>query len=244
MTTVLYDTKLCRYDKDNSQSSHPTNMSVRSCNFFEYNDCNPTHIFKFRQEPSHNNRGTILLNPSVFSSEKRDKTFREIEQINYPQTECDCKGKTFFNSDPRLCSAAERCLQLDIPPLNSTQPLKTIGTDKSLDGYGQHYKSYSDVNAGQYLYYIGKEREDVFYEPLFSNSAITVGKLYKDPMGSVKPQYDRIQIQNSANIEKKSGNDYNLSFIKDSQFHREDLLALQMRTRNQRRYSSRWNNIN
>lgn len=247
MTTVLYDYPELSYsyDKDNSPIGHPTNMSVRSCNFSDYNDCNPRNIFKVRQEPSHN-RGTILLNPSVIAPEKRDKTFREIEQKNYSQIYSDCKGKTFFNSDPRLCSAAERCIKLDIPPLNSTHPLKTLSTDKSLDGYGQKYKSYSDVNAGQYLYYIGKEREDVFYEPLFSKKAIVVGKLYKDPMGAIKPHYDRVPIENPVLIGQKSGNvcgDFCLSYIKDSQFHREDLLSRQMHRRNEQRYAPRWTNI-
>ena len=78
-------------------------------------------------------------------------------------------------------------------------------------------------------------------------------------MGAMKPQYDRIQ-QNKCNISSEhltettnstnsistcnKGEEYCLSWMKDSQNHREDLLARQMRKRNEQRYAPRWTNIN
>lgn len=253
MTTVLYDypkssCSCLNCDKDDFiiPTGQPTNMSIRSCISSEYYDCNPRSLFKVHQEPAHNT-GTILLNPSVIAPEKHNQTFRLIDQKKCPRSACS--GKTFLNSDPRLYNAAaETWLQLDSPPLTSTQSLNTLSTDKTLDCYGQNYQSYADVNAGQYLYYIGRDREDAFYEPLFSKTSTVVGTLYKDPMGAMKPQYDRIPVERLNPILGQESDDvtgdFCLSDMKDSQFHREDLLARQMSRRNQQRYAPRWTNIN
>jgi len=145
--------------------------------------------------------------------------------------------------DPRLLNVAGPSrLLLDRPPMNSTPKLNTLSNDKSLDLYGQGYKSYKDVNAGQVIYYMDSSREDAFYEPIFSTKAETVGIMYKDPMGNMKPQYERI-VERECNGQK-TGCEYDscLSFLEDTQIHREDILASQMRKRNEQRYEPRWTN--
>ena len=253
MTDVIYNYPKsscacweCDQDKFPKPSGPPTNMSVRGCNFSELYNCNPRRQFKVQQEPN-NRTGNTLLNQSVVAPDKHDQTFHAINVKDCPQS--SCSGTTFLNSDPRLYNAAAATwMQLDRPPLNSTPKLNTLNANKSLNCYGQGYKSYADVNAGQYLYYIGNDREDAFYEPLFSKRATAVGTMYQDPMGAMKPQYDRIPheqqdhgiLTDPCNV----AGDYCLSFMKDTQAHREDLLARQMRKHNEQRYAPRWTNIN
>jgi len=252
MTDVIYNYPKsscacwkCDQDKYPKPTGHPTNMSVRGCIFSEYYDCNQQRIFKSHQEPSKQS-GRVLLNQSVISSDKFDPTFKAINVKDCPNS--SCMGTTYLNSDPRLYNAAAATwLQLDRPPTNSTPKLNTLNSNKSLDNYGQCYKSYADVNAGQILYYIDKDRQDAFYEPLFSKQATSVGTLYKDPMGAMKPQYDRIPNKKYNPIlgdQCDVAGEFCLSYMKDTQFHREDLLALEMRKINQERYAPRWTNLN
>ena len=235
----------CNKKKFPVPTGPPTNMSVPGCNYSGSYDCNPTRRFKVQQEPN-NKYGHTLLNKSVVAPKKHDGTFEAIDVKDCPNS--SCSGTTYLNSDPRLYNAAAATwLQLNRPPLSASTKLDTLNSNKSLDNYGQGYKSYADINAGQYLYYIDKDREDVLFEPLFSEKATVVGTMYKDPMGSMKPVYDRIPhnqqdygiLADPCNV---SGN-YCLSFIKDTQGYREDLLSIQMRKRNQERYSPRWTNI-
>jgi hypothetical protein len=227
----------CRDCEHTKPISNPTDMSVSGCISSDLYDCNNKHQFKVQQEPT-NKTGKILLNPPVVSQDKYDKTFRVINVDDCPGSAC--VGTTFLNSDPRLYNAASNTwLQLDKPPLNSTQKLNTLNSDKSLNKYGQVYKSYADI-TGHTQYYIDKQTEDTHYEPLFSKKATVIGTMYKDPMGVLKPQYERIPKENPC---EKSG-DYCLSFMRDTQYHREDLLSRQMSKIFSERYAPRWTNIN
>lgn len=219
----------------------PTNMSVRGCNFSEHYD--PTLPFKSQTEPQ-NKSGKIILNPYVIAQNKFDPTFQSINANDCPQSACS--GTTYINSDPRLYnSASVSWIQLDRPPLNSTPKLNTLNSDKTLDCYGQKYTSYADIDGGQCVYYISKDREDAFYEPLFSKEALITGTMYKDPMGAMKPHYTRVPKDKHDPILGDPcdvAGDYCLSWMKDTQNHREDLLARQMSRRNQERYETRWTN--
>jgi hypothetical protein len=226
----------CRSDKYPRPMGPPTNMSVRGCNFSEYYD---KHVFKIKKIPS-KNTGRTILNPDVVSDNKFDPTFGVINTKDCPGSACT--EKTYLNSDPRLYNQGGTWLQLDRPPLTSSTKLSTLTTDKSLNCYGQGYTSYADVNAGQYIYYISKNREDAFYEPIFNSKATSVGTMYKDPMGGMKPQYNRIPDNQYNPI---LSNDASCStFLRDTQSHREDITSLQMRKRNEQRYAPRWTNNN
>lgn len=234
----------CGSNKYPKPTGPPTNMSARGCQFSEYYDCNPKSVFKVKKVPDRQT-GRTILNPGVVSNNKFDPTFRVIDSKVCPGS--SCTGITYSNSDPRLYNQGGTWLQLDRPPLTSVTKLNTLTTDKSLDGYGQCYKSYADINAGQCVYYISKNREDAFHEPIFNSKATSVGTMYKDPMGGMKPQYDRIpENQYDPILDNKacSDNDNCSSFLRDTQSHREDIMARQMRKRNEQRYAPRWTNVN
>lgn len=239
MTDVTYFE--CSREKFSEPTGPPTNMSVRGCDFSGFYDFNPISVFKVQNKPSADKVYNTLLNPNVVSDDRYDKTFNAINVKYCPRS--SCIGTTYLNSDPRLYnSASATWMQLDKPPRNSTMKLDTLTTDKSLNNYGQSYKSYADVNGGDILYYIG-DREDAFDKQLFSNNSTTVGTLHKDPMGAMIPRYERIPhdkfnpvIGDSYNVD----GDACLSFLKDTQEHREDLVSRQMSTINKQRYAPRW----
>ena len=134
-------------------------------------------------------------------------------------------------------------LQLDKPPFKCNIKIDNLNTDASLNNYGQRYKSYSDVNAGQIVYYVDDSIKDAYFEPLFSNKATAVGTLYQDPMSSMKPQWERFPDEKYnpilGNADNVAGG-FQSSFLKDTQYFREDLLARQMRKRNEQRFETRW----
>jgi hypothetical protein len=85
---------------------------------------------------------------------------------------------------------------------------------------------YSNIHGGQNTYYYGKDLAVPFISELFIQPGLVVKEDYVDPMDSYKPHYCRTSMDNK-NC---------LSWIRDSQFHREDLLSKQIWNRNQSNY--------
>ena len=215
----------------------PTNMSVRNNDFSNYYDCIDKKLFKSQTEPR-NLKGFDYINPYTISK-MYDKTFIEIKD---PGANKD--GKVYTSNDPRLVSVGHfgQKLELDKPPINGAMKLDDIYTDPNMKFYGQTYNTYADINAGQIMYYIDKSIEDAEFEPLFTNNSLVKGTIFKDPMGAMKPQYNRTPIIKTNLLDTKHDNykDVGLSWIRDSQESREDLLALKMRKHNEQRYEPRW----
>lgn len=222
------------YEK--SQEFKPTNMSVENCEFSKYYDCDDIKLFKSQIEPDDLNK-YYTLNPKAIS-QLYDKSYEKIkasDTLSYP-------NDVYLTNDPRLVSAAHsgQILVLDRPPINGKVELNKIYTDPDLNEYGKKYTSYQDVNAGQILYYIDQEIQNPVFQPLFENPSRVDGYMYKDPMGSMKPQYIRVPIVHTNFLDTKSNNSGQLSWIRDSNESREDLLSFQMSKNNREKYSSRW----
>lgn len=225
----------CRYAKPPSEKGYPTNMSVRNCEFPKYYDCYNKNVFRTGIEPDPK-KGFHILNPQLIPS----MYAKDFVPVDCPEGS-GC-GAGFASTDPRLVSAAHsgQVLTLDRPPIDASMRLSKIDTDPKLNGYGQCYKNYSDVDAGQVTYYVNKEREDPFYPPVFSTPAYTVGEMYQDPMGALKPQYNRYTGIPQGPCNDQECYDGCLSWIQDSSGHREDIISKQMRKRNEQRYAPRW----
>lgn len=245
-----------------SDEGVPTNMSVYNCNFPNYFQCYDKKPFKNGHEPT-TKKGFVNLNPEVDSQ----NTAKNFETINLTEN-CAEHSKEFnlqtywpqpngwlqlgdvpeqvTSNDPRLFNAAhQRWLTLDRAPADSSKKLTEIPTDKTLDKYGQYYKSYSDINAGHVTYYVDKELEDPFFKPNYANTGDVNGVLYKDPMGAMKPQYSFKNLKdddpvNSAIREKYDGE---LSWIQDSTNHRQDLMSLQQRKHNEQNWQYRYSPV-
>lgn len=218
-----YDKSSCRCYNctqaiySNRTEGIPTNFSLLNCETPAMFECYKNKLFRSDIEPRNKN-GYNLINPSV------------IEDNNSPNI-----------VDARLISPLHggQILNLDRKPKNSGLKLNEI-YDSNLTNYGQKYRTYSDIDAGQVLYYINKSQQDPFYYPVFSSSAQVYGNLYKDPMGSIKPEYNRVPLNHYDRFETRNNYDGNLSWIADSQEYREDLMASQMSKFNQQKWASRW----
>jgi len=139
--------------------------------------------------------------------------------------------------DPRLISTSHngQILNLDRPPIDGSIPLDLISSDKSLDNYGKSYRTYSDINTGHITYYLDKS----FKDPLYLRKSFSHGLFYTDPMGTSKPQHERYNLDQYDPINDDRSNK-GLSWIEDSQEHREDLMSRQMIKPNGQMWKYRW----
>lgn len=221
----------------------PTNLSVRDCDVSNYYDCYDRRVIDTRKQPEQKSGKYQWINPEAYSK-SYSKSFAMAVDCRHPQDHCDkCPEPQFGTWDPRTWSATHnQYLTFDRPPLESTPKLKDIYNEE-LRGYGQGYRTYSDITAGQILYYTDPSREDAYYKPLFSHPVETSTVVYQDPMGAMKPEYPRqVPFSNPVTDNKCDYGEYCLSWIRDSQMHREDILASQMAKRNQERWMPRWAN--
>lgn len=212
----------------------PTNLSIKNCETPSCLELSNNYIFKTKIEPA-NESGWVAINPQN-EMKDIDPTF---SQIDCPENN-GCRG-AWFGTDPRLKSVARggSVIPLDRPPVTYNIDVSTINNDETLKNYGKNYKSYADINAGQISYFIDKSRQDAFYSPEFSTSARTIGYLYKDPMGGLKPHYERQSLFCPNPLETKHTRN-RLSFIEDTEAHRQDLKARQLWKTNQERWDPRW----
>jgi hypothetical protein len=132
------------------------------------------------------------------------------------------KSENYTSSfqDPRLISSAHsgQSLLLDAPVLDGSVKMSNV-----YDNRITKYDNLSDIELGNVYYYYDMNLMKPYYTPLFSKE-VAVKYNYVDPMGTVKPHYDMIADTNY---------NYKLSFLKDTQNHRQDLLSKNMWNRNQ-----------
>lgn len=198
------------------------NLHSKTCDML----CDQTYPFNIQGTAN----GMRILNPSVISSDKLYSNYRKIDAKNCPQS--SCSGITYLNSDPRLFNAAGGTwLQLDKPPMYSTSKLSSINDDKKLDNYGQKYKSYSDINSGQIIYYTDRNSPSINFSQ--KNDVKCVN--YTDPMSTTHPYIDispnpqecpTISLLNNTSHNVRG--DYSLSWIKDSEYHKQDIMSKQL----------------
>lgn len=148
-----------------------------------------------------------------------------------------CNKITYLSTDPRLISSSHNGdkLALDTVPRNGK--VQTFGASPgavgalALNGYKNVYNNYSDIDGGDISYYYARDLATPFIPQLFAcnkkiftpRKPLIMKEHYIDPMDSYKPHYCREPIY-SQNC---------LNWIKDSQFHREDLMSKQLWNRNQ-----------
>lgn len=215
----------------------PTNLGIKNCEIPSCFDLVNEYVFKNKIEPT-NETGWIAINPRN-ELQEIDDTF---SSFNCPNPMGGC-GEVYIGTDPRLRDAARggQVLPLDRPPITYNIDFNTVNSDESLNNYGKNYKSYADINAGQINYFIDKSRQDAFYSPEFTTSARTIGYMYKDPMGGLKPHYERQPLTCSNPLEIRGAKfKGGLSWIQDTEEHRQDLLSKQLWKQNQERWDPRW----
>jgi hypothetical protein len=169
---------------------------------------------------------------------KEEKCYKKINcDMGIKLSECfklddkDCCGYTKKN-DGRLSSARSTSMTLDMPPYEGDVPLNKVYSEKLNDIKTGFYKNYEDIKSGQIIYYDDNELSKPFYNPNFILESDVNYIMYKDPMGSIKPVYEK-NITSSCQIKGPKWLTY-------STHHREDLMSKQMNVMNQTRYMSRY----
>jgi hypothetical protein len=125
--------------------------------------------------------------------------------------------KSYFK-DPRTYSPDGRMMIFASDALNGKVCLNDINT-----GY---YDKYADIRAGQITYYIDSEVQRPFPSQLFQSNQ-SINEDYIDPNGIHKPHHRLLIGDDSSSC---------LSFVKDTQAFRNDILASYMWRRHQEEY--------
>ncbi len=106
--------------------------------------------------------------------------------------------------------------------------------------YGKGYRNYMDINAGQIRYYIDNTQAEVYNDPNFTTPSAVRNRLFVDPMGTVKPQYDRFPLTPYSWNKPYDACD---SSTHDALVFRQDMMEKQMRKMNQEDWVYRWGNV-
>ena len=213
-----------------------TKQTPKNCNFAKELECKNRINFKTQVEPM-NKQGYNFINPETWTNYYADDFFTvNCKENDYPEN-------IYTSNDPRLISSAHngQVLGLDRPPVDHTIKLKDIYTDPNMPNFGKKYVNYEDIKAGDIAYYIDKSIEDALFQPNFEKGANVTSRIYKDPMGGTYPEYVRIPVKYE-NVIKTKNKQYTdiLSFLEQTNENKEDLMNLQMRNMNKKRYEPRW----
>lgn len=242
----------------NVNNGIPTNLGVTNCYISKYFDCYNKVPFKQAIEPT-DKCGFDIINPQLmlenYATDFQKVNCNKEEEKKLCNTGCcysnkkECNNNcnpncntVFISTDPRLIDVPRaQITPLDAPPFSGEIPLSEINDNPILNRFGKDYRTYSDINAGQITYYTNRATEDAFFNPNFVSSANMVGTIYQDPMGAIKPQYERFPLKCNNPLNTSNTNyQYCLSSIDDSTEHRQDLMARQMRKMNEQRWAPRW----
>lgn len=235
-TVYLYPKTSCPCNNCASSYSGHVGRRMNVCDFSPYFDCYNRLELNRDIQPK-KKKGYEVLNPRVVS----DKFDTHFDLVKCPCPVNTCPDVVAMSRDPRQFNAmTAQTLALDTAPINGSVKLKDI-YDEQYDDYGQGYKPYNKLKDGQIMYYVDRSIEDAFFKPVFSENAEEQTVMYSDPMGAMKPEYNRKALINTIDplIREDQYPDC-LSFIQDSQSYREDIMALQMRKQNQFRFSPLW----
>lgn len=184
--------------------------------------CNIPHIHVQQND----RMGYVRLN----NLDAWDSDFVEIPSNCVPAV---CNSQIFISGDPRLKHMAhsDGSLALDNRPRNGKVQIGDAERLAKSQGVNVH-DSYKTIRNGDITYYYGKDLSVPFISTLFIQPGLVVREQYVDPMGTLKPHFCRASLDNK-NC---------LSWIRDSQFHREDLMSKQLWNRNQSNYAVTTNN--
>jgi hypothetical protein len=145
--------------------------------------------------------------------------------------------KSTIQDDRLFDTSRNYNMTLDTPPIQVFYDLKhdNVSGSTELHDYGRNYTSYNTVNAGQIQYYIDKDISDPFFAPVYGLPSKTTAYAWNDPMGTPKIQFekkfDTLRMTRTGM----------LSSIEDTTKHRDDIMARQQRTHNERRYDLVYN---
>ncbi len=128
---------------------------------------------------------------------------------------------------------------LDRPPFTLYNNFDNIYNEK-YDKVGKPYNTYSDIDAGNIIYYISEDVKGPFPEVAYDlNGVVRSNYEYNDPMTNRRIQHN-FTPENKVSCSYQRNKNYygNLSFINDTSIQREEIMALQSRKQNEQKWSS------
>jgi hypothetical protein len=209
------------------------NLGVPNCQYPESFDCVSRIQWATKMNPAISKQGDrdITINPN----------FGLVSAPEFYETPDDC-GSIGYTAkwDARLSDPARGTVHMTLD--RAPYQARDRGTYTNPEIYTKEYDQispkiygdYSQINNGQIRYYHDQQEDDPYFSPNFVTRQNVDYILFKDPMGSIKPEY----IRNSLNFTNR--NFSKDSFTRDSTQFREELMERQMRVRNQQRYEPRY----
>lgn len=158
---------------------------------------------------------------------------RDVEAArDFFRTGCPTDGARSL--DPRLIDPVRDIhMVLDRPPYQprNVQPLRNMYGGCENHIAPKIYKGgYESIYPGDVQYYIDPMQALIYDSPEYTLQQAVVPFVFQDPMGGLKPQYDRVPLfQNNQNI-----SDY--TFDQDQILFREDMITRLQRKMNQSDY--------
>ena len=204
----------------NTNPTSTNNLGLASCNQInQISTCHNTSFIGMSKEPNPWTQNSIeVLNPN-FGLTKADGFFH---------TTNDC---TVTAVDPRLVNPMYGAtpLQLNRAPFTGSVRLKDIYSDE-LDNYGQNYKNYKDIDAGQIVYYVDNDITDALSLPNFTMRSNVKNTVFRTPMGGLWPRYEATPFTEDHKYISPQ------QFTRDTVFQREDIMSRQMSKMNRQSF--------
>lgn len=211
-------------------SGYKSSLAIYNCDWPESFDCYTSVKLKKETQPKFNEQGIKRVNINPDFGLPKARQFVEMNSGS-----CGPNKKQFFSpNDPRLVDPMRSIkMSLDTAPYSSDLPIEEIYTDKVYER-PTYYPDYEHIHSGQIQYYYDKTDVDPYSYPNYVLRANVDYNLFKDPMGSLKPEYIRKPLLfTNSNISKDTRTQDTLTF-------REDISERLSRTINQTDYKARY----
>ena len=208
-------------------------------------DCDKTRVISTGKAPSTDYNAAYILNNNFGLTDASnffpDRVWTIVQnadgQIVYlPDKQCSDKVCATY-CDPRVRNAITGDLiKLDRVPYTGHVALENVYGEE-LRSYGQNYKSYGDIHAGQIQYRVSSEDKSAFQTPIYTLESSTVQTVRQDPMGGMIPEYYRTPVTNGLK------NASNYQDTRDQLRYREDIMDGLRYQQNKSDYGVFWEHI-
>lgn len=215
----------------------PCSLGVPDCKkSLELEYCTTNKVYKQDIQPQN----------KLYKYKYLNKLGLSLDEQKYVPVKCNLSKQCqyVYNGHNPLLTEAFRGqkLMLDRPNYTGEVPVGNVCHDEIytpyFKNYGKNYTNYNDITGGQIQYYI--DTSDAYFPPNFITPAIVDHTIQIDPMGVVRPEYNRLTLKQYD--WDKCNKDECDSFTHDTLEFRQELMEKQMRKINEQKYELRWGN--
>lgn len=220
-----------------------SNMSFENCDYNNDWYCARNPFSCTSVGPDSCGRAEVtVLNPDLYKNNVAQDFIRVDDRT------CDgLLGHGYTSEDARLKNPRTGNIPIELDKRPMDMGIKTLDDEEIYTSNCKDWKTgftnYEDMNKGQITYYVDQEIAAPFTHPIFENKAAVMGYVNVTPMNTINPEYERRPLKCRNCLETNLCRcDYlgGLSWIEDSNEHREDLISRQLWNRNRSKWQSRW----